>query len=260
MDWKNQLTKTPYLVLFIVLISIGVGTASAVITITLAGDVDVTGNLDVIGTITGQTITNLQNQINAAGISVETETQIDNIEGNITSSTFGLEEIKNEVRFIEGNVTDSIYIPFKKEISPLAGGFVCDLVDGGSSDTDTITINSDKTTGFFLITGINFVTSDVDEMQDEIAVLNILVDGGAFAFSSGDITGDLPNGITFDIMGYQGVVGKFPHQIVAESNGAEDVKIIISCQAGTTTDIDFNLITVSGWKRADEQISVTYAE
>ena len=45
MDWKNQLTKTPYLVLFIVLISVGVGTASALITITLAGNVIVTGML-----------------------------------------------------------------------------------------------------------------------------------------------------------------------------------------------------------------------
>ncbi len=53
MDWKNQLTKTPYLVLFIVLITIGVGTASALITITLAGDVIVTGDIDVGGTITG---------------------------------------------------------------------------------------------------------------------------------------------------------------------------------------------------------------
>jgi len=53
MDWKNQLTKTPYLVLFIVLIVVGVGTASALITITLAGDVVVTGDIDVGGTITG---------------------------------------------------------------------------------------------------------------------------------------------------------------------------------------------------------------
>ncbi len=49
MDWKNQLTKTPYLVLFIVLISIGVGTASALITITLAGNVIITGFLDMTG-------------------------------------------------------------------------------------------------------------------------------------------------------------------------------------------------------------------
>ena len=47
MDWKNQLTKTPYLVLFIVLITVGVGTASALITITLAGDVIITDNLHV---------------------------------------------------------------------------------------------------------------------------------------------------------------------------------------------------------------------
>ena len=59
MDWKNQLTKTPYLVLFIVLITIGVGTASALITITLAGNVNITGdadidgNLNVDGAITG---------------------------------------------------------------------------------------------------------------------------------------------------------------------------------------------------------------
>ncbi len=49
MDLKNQLTKTPYLVLFIVLISVGVGTASALITITLAGDVHITGDTTIDG-------------------------------------------------------------------------------------------------------------------------------------------------------------------------------------------------------------------
>jgi len=63
MQWKNQLTKTPYLVLFIVLIAIGVGTASALITITLAGDVQVDGDLNVDGSITGNTITNLENRV-----------------------------------------------------------------------------------------------------------------------------------------------------------------------------------------------------
>ena len=46
-DWGKILTKTPYLVLFIVLIAIGVGTASALITITLSGDVVITGDLDM---------------------------------------------------------------------------------------------------------------------------------------------------------------------------------------------------------------------
>ena len=49
MEWKTQLSKTPVLVLFIVLISIGVGTASALITITLAGNVNVLGDLNVDG-------------------------------------------------------------------------------------------------------------------------------------------------------------------------------------------------------------------
>ena len=47
MEWKHSLTRTPYLVLFVVLIAIGVGTASAMITITLAGNVVITDDLTV---------------------------------------------------------------------------------------------------------------------------------------------------------------------------------------------------------------------
>jgi len=49
------LIRTSYLVLFIILIAIGVGTASALVTITLAGDVVITGFLDM----TGDKITNI---------------------------------------------------------------------------------------------------------------------------------------------------------------------------------------------------------
>jgi len=48
-EWRKTLTRTPYLVLFIILISIAVGTASALITITLAGNVIVTGDLKMTG-------------------------------------------------------------------------------------------------------------------------------------------------------------------------------------------------------------------
>jgi len=51
LDWKNQFIKTPYLVLFIVLIAVGVGTASALITITLSGNVHVTGDTTMEGTL-----------------------------------------------------------------------------------------------------------------------------------------------------------------------------------------------------------------
>lgn len=51
MDWKNQLSKTPYLVLFIFLGAISIGTASALITITLSGDVIVTGDTTLDGVL-----------------------------------------------------------------------------------------------------------------------------------------------------------------------------------------------------------------
>ena len=47
MEWKNRLTRTPYLVFFVVLLSVGVGTAFALITITLAGNVIITDDLTV---------------------------------------------------------------------------------------------------------------------------------------------------------------------------------------------------------------------
>jgi hypothetical protein len=50
--------------LYIALIAIGVGAASDMITITLAGNVLVTGNLDVEGPITGQTIIDLESRKN----------------------------------------------------------------------------------------------------------------------------------------------------------------------------------------------------
>jgi len=59
MEWKNTLTKTPYLVLFIVLLTVGVGTASALITITLAGDVIITGDTQVDGDVSIGTSDNL---------------------------------------------------------------------------------------------------------------------------------------------------------------------------------------------------------
>jgi len=61
-NFKNQLIKTPYLVLFIILIAISVGTASALITITLSGNVVVTGDMNVQGNLTGPTINSLQLQ------------------------------------------------------------------------------------------------------------------------------------------------------------------------------------------------------
>jgi hypothetical protein len=47
LDWKNQFSKTPYLVLFVMLISVGM-TGAYALTITLDGDlISYLGNLDM---------------------------------------------------------------------------------------------------------------------------------------------------------------------------------------------------------------------
>jgi len=56
------LKKIPTIAIIAILI-VGTGTAYAVITITLSGNVLVTGNLDVDGTISGQTITDLDTRV-----------------------------------------------------------------------------------------------------------------------------------------------------------------------------------------------------
>ena len=49
MDLKKQLTKTPIMIFFILLGAVGMGTASALVTITLAGDVDISGDTTLHG-------------------------------------------------------------------------------------------------------------------------------------------------------------------------------------------------------------------
>lgn len=51
MDWKNQFTRTPYIVLFVVLATVGISTAYALMTITLAGDVIIEGDTKMDGNL-----------------------------------------------------------------------------------------------------------------------------------------------------------------------------------------------------------------
>ena len=95
MDWKNQLTKTPYLVLFIVLITIGVGTASALITITLSGDVVITGFLGM----TGDKITDVGNPTNPSDAA--TKAYVDSAPGTDTLALLGCST--DQVARFDGN-------------------------------------------------------------------------------------------------------------------------------------------------------------
>jgi hypothetical protein len=93
----NQFTKAPYLVLFMVLIAIGVGTASALITITLSGDVIIIGSLDM----TGDKITNL----GTPTVSSDAATK-----GYVDSSPAASTVTRDFVNVLDPNVGDGLAI------------------------------------------------------------------------------------------------------------------------------------------------------
>ena len=108
-DWGKILTKTPILVLFIVLITAGVGTASALITITLAGDVIVDGNLK----------SNERFQLSAP-----TSTSIINRIGDGGSPSKSLGDPGDLFITNDLQVGDNISVGFGNPDNPLLGGSV----------------------------------------------------------------------------------------------------------------------------------------
>lgn len=58
-------TKTPVLVSIVLLLAVGITSAYGIVNITFAGDVIATGTLNVDGTLSSPTITNLQSQISS---------------------------------------------------------------------------------------------------------------------------------------------------------------------------------------------------
>ncbi len=219
----------------------------------------------------------------------EIKNEVRNIEGNVTDPVFGLEEIKNEVRNIEGNITSSIFglAEIKREIIGIEGNitssdFGLEAIDnsqyvpfkattsstgtcaeaGGGFDFDGIAIASAATTGDFIITGVAIEPSGIDQASDSIQVIGYQVDTAIINLTTVDLTGTLTTSSGFDVMGSSLITGgTFPHQIAAASAGAGDISMIIFCNASTTSNITFSEpIIVSGWKQADDTITVTYLE
>jgi hypothetical protein len=51
--------------------------------------------------------------------------------------------------------------------------------------------------------------------------------------------------------------GRFPHQIVADSEGANDVRIVLFCRADAH-DLGIDLVQVSGWRLPEDSVTVSY--
>lgn len=206
---------------------------------------------------------------------------------------YGLEEIKNEIRLIEMTVTDPIFglqeikaeimdikttvdsmgqdrlVPFK--VVDTTGG-ICNTTAQGSANPQ-ILINSDGAEGSFVVTSILLKTAGTGVPITGFVALSInsvTIDGMNFDTRTGNLVGATDGyGVleSADLMGTpvrrssfsgnQDPGGNFPHQIVASSDGINDIRIRMFCRSDDE-DLDIAAVAVSGWKQAGENITVTY--
>jgi len=188
--------------------------------------------------------------VSGGGLPDSTQAQIDDIQGKVNDPNFGLEIIQN-----------SQYVPFLSRLGTV--GAICDE-PGGLGDNDQLVIDSSATSGTFIVTSVFFEPIGVNEEIDSIRIVNLVLDNVSRQIRTQELNG-LPNTLdSFDLMGVKLDTGEglFPHQMVANSNGPKDIKIVIACDAGTSSSIEleFGRIIVSGWKQADDTIMVTLEE
>ena len=159
-----------------------------------------------------------------------------------------------EIQTIKNNQ----YVPFQTPSTiPFLSSEICDTA-GGSGQQQNLRINGDSD---FIVTGITFQPTGLDQATDEIVIVAIFVDNQKLAVNTGDITGTSPVSFGFDIAGLPTVTGgKLPTTIVAVGDGPQDIAISFSCFADTTSDITFpeGSIVVSGWKLASDTITAQY--
>jgi hypothetical protein len=159
-------------------------------------------------------------------------------------------------------------VPFKVVIP----GGLCDSAGQGTSTAEVI-IDSDGAEGEFVVTSILLGTTvpGVPSTGFEAFTINHLeIDGDRFYIRSGNLLGPTDGAGVYeatDIMGTPSrrnsdreaplAGGNFPHQIVAQSNDSDDVRINFFCSSDDD-DLSFADILVAGWKRPADTITVTY--
>jgi hypothetical protein len=160
------------------------------------------------------------------------------------------------------------YAPFAVTLELAAAEGKC--ATAGSRGSKSLLIDGDEP---FVITSIIAQPSGENELNDEITVFRIGIDGTDFVVRSGDLTqlGGVPVvGAPFDVLGDADddrafrtsfASSKFPTQLT--SNGDpdfdDDIEINFSCRAGTTVDLGFSHFRVSGWKRVGTEVSLAFA-
>ncbi|MEM6641319.1 MAG: hypothetical protein AAF610_15630 [Pseudomonadota bacterium] len=169
-------------------------------------------------------------------------------------------------------ISDNQYIPFKTQIS----GGTCNAAADGAS-VPLIIIDSNGTAGTFAVNSIHVATSGLSGAGSNLRVeLNEMrIDGTLFSFKTDTLVADSASGSSiresFDILGAPirsgislGVAansvytaGRVPHELVADSAGSSDIRVQLFCRSDSI-DVSLNTITVTGWKRASDTITVSY--
>lgn len=158
------------------------------------------------------------------------------------------------------------YVPFKVE----SAGGLCDSAASPSSNPH-IVIDSDGRAPF-VVTSIMVKRGPMNPVDFLFLSLNsVEIDGTVFETRTANLFGPLGGEFAVmqsaDIMGMPvrqaGLLpdpqpgGNVPHQIVADGNGADDIRVQLFCRSDSR-DMSLETILVAGWKRARDTVSVTY--
>lgn len=164
---------------------------------------------------------------------------------------------------VQAGDTGKHYVPFKV-VKTDAG--ICDTA-GASTSNPVIFIESAAESGTFMVTSILIQPSGTTG-KELLNVNLVIIDGRGFTLKTRNLTGGVsPVDRGFDIMGVPLRTGKlqeplklggsFPHTIVADSAGNNDITIRLFCRSDDS-DVMINSIVVAGWKQANDRISLKY--
>jgi hypothetical protein len=158
-------------------------------------------------------------------------------------------------------------VPFKVETT----GGICNTAGPGSANPQ-IVIDSQGSEPF-VVTSILIRTGPQRfgaEGYEFLSINYVTINGTRFDTMTGNLTGAVGgSGIneSADLMGTPirrtnvGIDpekgGNFPHQIVAEGGGANDIAVQLFCRADDF-DLNIDAVLVAGWKPPTDAITVTY--
>ncbi len=148
------------------------------------------------------------------------------------------------------------YVPYN--VSFENDATVCDA-PGGSSDTNTLVINSNEP---FTVTSVRLGIDNTVHADDFVKLSSIKVDGHTLFFKTPELDIDF-NGGPFDVLGgsFGGPDGasfiNTPRELASEALPGNDIEIQLQCSAGVDgPSVLLSDVQVSGWRRENALVQV----